>query len=69
MAYREVPRMEIGEVIRRWQAGQSRRQIAASTGLSRDTVAKYPCLRRGRLWRQQCRRALPRRVRFPARSS
>ena len=41
MAYREVPRMEIGEVIRRWQAGQSRRQIAASTGLSRDTVAKY----------------------------
>ncbi len=41
MAYREVPRMEIGEVIRRWQAGHSRRQIAASTGLSRDTVAKY----------------------------
>ena len=41
MAYREVPRMEIGEVIRRWQAGQSRRQIAVSTGLSRDTVAKY----------------------------
>ena len=41
MAYREVPRMETGEVIRRWQAGQSRRQIAASTGLSRDTVAKY----------------------------
>ncbi|MYC33520.1 MAG: IS21 family transposase [Chloroflexi bacterium] len=41
MAYREVPRMEIGELIRRWQAGQSRRQIAESTGLSRDTVAKY----------------------------
>ena len=41
MAYREVPRMEIGELIRRWQDGQSRRRIAASTGLSRNTVAKY----------------------------
>ena len=41
MAYREVSRMEIGELIRRWQAGQSRRQIAAGTGLSRGTVAKY----------------------------
>ena len=39
MAYREVPRMEIGELIRRWQDGQ--RRIAASTGLSRNTVAKY----------------------------
>ena len=33
--------MEIGELIRRWQDGQSRRRIAASTGLSRNTVAKY----------------------------
>ena len=41
MAYREVPRMEIAELIRRWQAGQSGRRIAASTGLSRNTVAKY----------------------------
>ena len=41
MAYREVPRMEIQEVIRRWQAGNSQRQIAAGTGLSRDTVRKY----------------------------
>ena len=41
MAYREVPRMEIGEVIRRWQAGSSLRRIAAGTGLSRDTIAKY----------------------------
>ncbi len=41
MAYREVPRMEIREVIRRWQAGNSQRQIAAGTGLSRDTVRKY----------------------------
>ena len=41
MAYREVPRMEIQEIIRRWQAGGSLRQIAAGTGLSRDTVTKY----------------------------
>ena len=41
MAYREVPRVEIQEVIRRWQAGNSQRQIAAGTGLSRDTVRKY----------------------------
>lgn len=33
--------MDIREVLRRWQAGDSRRQIAAATGLSRDTVAKY----------------------------
>lgn len=41
MAYREVSRMEIGELIRRWQDGQSGRRIAASTGLSRNTVPKY----------------------------
>ena len=33
--------MELQEVIRRWQAGNSQRQIAAGTGLSRDTVRKY----------------------------
>ena len=33
--------MEIQEIIRRWQAGNSQRQIAAGTGLSRDTVRKY----------------------------
>ena len=33
--------MEIREVIRRWQAGNSQRQIAAGTGLSRDTVREY----------------------------
>ncbi len=33
--------MEIKEIIRRWQAGNSQRRIAASTGLSRDTVRKY----------------------------
>ena len=41
MAYREVPRMEIKEIIRRWQAADSLRHIAAGTGLSRDTVRKY----------------------------
>ena len=41
MGYREVRDMDIREVLRRWEAGDSRRQIAAATGLSRDTVAKY----------------------------
>lgn len=41
MAYREVPRMEIQEVIRRWQARNSLRHIASGTGLSRETVRKY----------------------------
>ena len=38
MAYREVHRVEIREVIRRWQAGLSQRRIAAGTGVSRPTV-------------------------------
>jgi transposase len=33
--------MDIREVLRRWEAGDSRRQIAGATGLSRVTVAKY----------------------------
>lgn len=41
MGYREVRRMEIGEVLRRWQRGESRRAIARATGLSRNTVSKY----------------------------
>ena len=41
MAYKEVFRVEIVEVIRRWQAGESQRHIAEGTGLARDTVAKY----------------------------
>ena len=36
MAYKEVLRVEISEVIRRWQAGNSQRRIASGTGLSRD---------------------------------
>ena len=41
MAYKEVLRVEISEVIRRWQAGDSQRHIASGTGLSKDTVGKY----------------------------
>ena len=41
MAYREVLGMEIAGVVRRWLAGNSQRNIASGTGLSRDTVRKY----------------------------
>ena len=41
MAYKDVLRVEISEVIRRWRAGHSQRRIASGTGLSRDTVARY----------------------------
>ena len=41
MAYWEVTRVEIQEIIRRWQAGDGYRQIASGTGVSRNTVRKY----------------------------
>jgi hypothetical protein len=41
MGYRELSRMEIVEVVRRWQAGESQRGIARVTGLARETVSKY----------------------------
>ena len=41
MAYREVTRVEIEEVLRRWQAGEGLRRIASGTGISRITVRKY----------------------------
>ena len=41
MAFREVHRMQVIEVIRRWQAGDSQRGIARAIGLSRNTVDKY----------------------------
>ena len=41
MAYREVSRVEIAEVMRRWQSGISQRQIATGTGLSRAAVRRY----------------------------
>ena len=33
--------MEIGEILRCWLGGDSQRTIAAATGVSRNTVAKY----------------------------
>ena len=41
MAYREVSRVEITEILRRWQAGASIRGLSRATGLSRTTVRKY----------------------------
>ena len=41
MAYQEVTRVDIQEIIRRWQAGEGYRRIASGTGLSRNTVRKY----------------------------
>jgi len=41
MAYMEVSRVEITEVIRQWQAGVGQRRLAAATGLARATVRKY----------------------------
>src|SRR5438093_224170 len=41
MGYREVRRMELQEVVRRWQAGGSQRAIGRALGLARMTVEKY----------------------------
>ena len=41
MAYKEVSRVEIAEIIRRWQAGAKVRGLARASGLSRNTVKKY----------------------------
>ena len=41
MGYRELHRMEIEEVVRRWQIGESQRAIVRATGLARETVRKY----------------------------
>ncbi len=41
MVYREVHRVELRELIRRWQAGQSGRKIASGLGIARNTVDKY----------------------------
>ena len=47
MAYKEVLGVEIQEVIRRWQTGNSQRQIAEGTGLSRAAVRKYLAAAKG----------------------
>ena len=39
--YREVGLMQVVEILRRWQAGDSARTIARSTGIARNTVGKY----------------------------
>jgi hypothetical protein len=41
MAYRELSRMQIQEVIRRWQSGESQRSIARAMGIARVTVRRY----------------------------
>ena len=41
MAYKEVSRVEITEVVRQWQAGRGIREITRSTGLARNTIRKY----------------------------
>ena len=38
MAFREVGLMQVADILRRWQAGDSARTIARGTGLARDTV-------------------------------
>jgi hypothetical protein len=40
MAYREVRRMDIDQVVRRWLAGEKIRAIARSTGPDRNTVRR-----------------------------
>ena len=47
MGYKEVSRVDIVEVVRRWQTGISLRHIATGTGLSRDTVRKYVAAAKG----------------------
>jgi hypothetical protein len=41
MSYRELNMHEIKEVLRRWKARQSKREIARATGLDRKTVRRY----------------------------
>ena len=39
--YREVGLMQVVEILRRWQTGDSARAIARATGLARNTVGRY----------------------------
>lgn len=41
MAYKEVSRVEITEIVRQWQAGRGIHEMSRSTGLSRNTIRKY----------------------------
>lgn len=41
MPYRELPMIDVKEVLRRWSAGQGDRRIGRETGIDRKTVARY----------------------------
>lgn len=41
MAFREVPMVEVKEVLRLWLAGVARKRIAARLGLDPKTVRRY----------------------------
>ena len=41
MSYRELSMIDVKELLRRWSAGQSNRQIATETGAARGTVGRY----------------------------
>ena len=41
MSFRELTMIEIKEVLRRWQAGQSERRIGRETSVDRKTAARY----------------------------
>lgn len=41
MAFKEVSRVEVIEILRRWQTGVGVRALARGTGLSRNTIRKY----------------------------
>jgi hypothetical protein len=41
MGYRELSRMHVQVVVRRWQAQESQRAIARGLGVARDTVRRY----------------------------
>lgn len=41
MPYRELPMIDVKEVLRRWSAGQGDRRIGRETGADRKTVARY----------------------------
>ncbi|MBI4338546.1 MAG: hypothetical protein HY680_01180, partial [Chloroflexi bacterium] len=41
MTFKEVSRVEVKEIIRRWQSGEKMQVISRGTGISRNTVKKY----------------------------
>ena len=41
MTYRELSMIDVKELLRRWSARQSNRQIAADAGADRGTVGRY----------------------------